>query len=527
MTDDTRARVLVVGAGPTGLMLAASLLRRGIAVRIVDRADRANPHSKAVILWPRALEAFQSIGVGQEMFERGVKFVASTYYTGPRLIGRLKMRPLKGTRFPLAVSLPQSTTESILRAEVERLGGRIEFARHLTSLHQDEHGVDAVFEDGPRERADWVVGCDGGHSTVREQIGVRFDGTTYPQTFMLVDGHFDTDYAHDESYYVMHPTGVIVILGLPDGHYRAFASVPPGADPEHPEKEVMRIVAANSPRRLDLVTATGSGTFQVHRKMADRMRSGRVLIAGDAAHIHSPAGGVGLNTGVQDAHSLAWRLAGVVRGSLTSSDLDEWEAERLFVAAGVIAETDRQTRMWMLTGVRRLLRDVLISVGLRTTIMERVLPQRLAQLNLVVPAPGKRLKRLRPGARIRDIELTPGHWLHDGFDQGGHLVLGFGAGGAELLASLTEDAAPNRAVASCLAITERAGAVAPSGVETHDDRGGRIRRALGAPRDGVCVVRPDAVILAACPTSDVAEVARLRRYYARLHDGHALEGALA
>jgi 2-polyprenyl-6-methoxyphenol hydroxylase-like FAD-dependent oxidoreductase len=516
-TDTTTARsetdattdVLVVGAGTTGLTLAAGLLGRGLRVRVIDRAERANPHSKAVILWPRALEAFQTLGLGEEMVRRAVGLVATSYYTGDRLIGRLPMPPLAGTRFPIAVSLPQSDTEALLRAEVERRGGTIEFGRQLTSTSEHADGVTAQLADGSRIRAGWVVGCDGAHSTVRDLMGAGFEGATYPQTFMLVDGQFDTEYAHDESCYVMHPEGVIVILGLPGGHYRAFVSVPPDASEGDAEEAVRRVLAAHSPRRMTLAAATGSGTFQVHRKMADRMGAGRLLIAGDAAHIHSPAGGVGMNTGVQDAHTLAWRLAGVVHGTLPADELDAWQRERLAVARGVIADTDRQTKMWMLTGWQRRLRDLLIGVALRTTLLERVLPRRLAQLDLVVPADGPRLGKLRPGGRLTDVELADGTRLHDHFDDGRHLLLGFGSGGTEVLRRWRREGRPDPASVHALAVTDRPGDL-PAGVTAVPDPRSRLRRVVGAPRDGVCLVRPDAVIAGAAKPGDESALARIR-----------------
>jgi len=337
-------------------------------------------------------------------------------------------------------------------------------------------------------------------------MGAGLEGVTYPQTFMLVDGWFDTDYAHDESCYVMHPEGVIVILGLPDGQYRAFVSVPPDAAAGDAEHEVTRVLSAHSPRRIDLVAPTGAGTFQVHRKMADRMRAGRLLIAGDAAHIHSPAGGVGMNTGVQDAHTLAWRLASVVSGTLPADELDAWERERLTVARGVIADTDRQTRMWLLAGWRRRLRDLLIGVGLRTTLLERTLPRRLAQLDLVVPAAGPKLGRLRPGARLPDVDLGNGTRLHDQFDAGQHLLLGLGPGGTDVLRGWAREGRLDPAAARPLAVTDRPDGL-PAGVSALADPRSRLRRAIGAPRDGVCLVRPDAVIAAAGKPGDDAALA--------------------
>ncbi|MDX6354084.1 MAG: hypothetical protein QOF98_987, partial [Streptomyces sp.] len=212
MTDETE--VLVVGAGPTGLTTAAGLLQRGVRVRVIDKAERANPHSKAIVLWPRAMEAFDSLGVGEDVFAAGVKIHGTNNYTGGRRVGGFRMKPLTGTRFPLAVSLPQSLTERFLRDAVERLGGRIEFGRRLETLQQEDDVVVAKLDDGETIRASWVVGADGAYSKVRDETGVSFEGSPYPQTFVLVDGEYDTDCRHDESYYMLGPGGVVVVVGL-------------------------------------------------------------------------------------------------------------------------------------------------------------------------------------------------------------------------------------------------------------------------------------------------------------------------
>jgi 2-polyprenyl-6-methoxyphenol hydroxylase-like FAD-dependent oxidoreductase len=458
--------VLVVGAGPTGLTLAAGLLRRGIRVRIIDKADRASPHSKAITLWPRALEAFQSLGIGKAMFDLGVKLAATSYYTGDRRIGRVRMRTLAGTRFPVPITLPQVVTERLLRDVVAEAGAEIEFGRALESIAQDGKGVSARLDGGEIVRAEWAVGCDGAHSTVREQAGIAFEGATYPQTFLVVDGEYDTDYAPDESYYLMGPAGVIVVVGLPGGLHRTFASLPPGESVHDAENAMRRVLAQRSPLRIDSLRVVGSGIFQTHRKMVERMRVGRVLLAGDAAHIHSPAGGLGLNTGVQDANSLAWRLAGLLRAGWPTDELDAWENERLFVANRVLAETDAQTRLWLLRGWRRLLRDVAIGVGLRTGLIERILSRRMAQFDLVLPPGGAGAGRLRPGGRMPDLVIDGDRRLHDQLS--GHLLVAFGG--------------PVPAGADAVPIV------------VIDDP--KVRRTLGVPRDVACLVRPDGVIAA-------------------------------
>lgn len=497
MTEETE--VLIVGAGPTGLTLAGGLLRRGVRVRLIDRAERASPHSKAITLWPRAFETFEALGAGQELYDRSVKLSATNYYTGDRHIGRVRMRPLRGTRFPIPVSLPQATTEQVLREVVQRSGGHIEFGKCLESFTQDDDGVTARLTDGEEIRAGWLVGCDGAHSTVREGVGVPFDGATYPQSFVLVDGEYDTEYAHDESYYVMGRSGVIVVAGLPGGLYRFFASVPPGVEVEDAEAAVARAVSENSPLRADSVKVAGSGVFRIHRKLADRMRVGRVLLAGDAAHIHSPAGGLGLNTGVQDAGSLSWRLAGVVRHGLPEGELDAWQEERLFVARKVVAEADQQTRMWMLKGWRRWVRDVGITLGLRTGLIERVLPRRMAQLDLVLPAEGTAAGRLRPGARVPDVPLAgSGRHLYELLSGGGHVLLAVGSEGAAALDGL---GLPADADFSALRVVR---------VPSHG------ASPLGGPRQALCLVRPDGVIAAAAAPSARADVEALRSRLAPL-----------
>jgi 2-polyprenyl-6-methoxyphenol hydroxylase-like FAD-dependent oxidoreductase len=463
--------VLVVGAGPTGLTLAAGLLQRGVRVRVIDKTGGPGTwgkgsHSRAITLWPRALEAFQSLGVGTALYERGVKLAAANYYTDGRRVGRIRLRPLSHTRFPVPVTLPQSTTERVLRDAVGAAGGRIEFNRSLETLTHDDDGVLALLDNGEIVRAEWLVGCDGAHSKVRERSGVVFDGAMYPQTFLILDGEFDTEYAPDESYYLTGPAGVLVVVGLPGGLHRTFASIPPTATVDDVEAGMLRVLAQRSPLRIKLLRSAGSGTFRIHRRMVDQMRIGRVLLAGDAAHVHSPAGGLGLNIGAQDAVSLAWRLAGVLRGDLPRGELDAWEKERLFVARRVLADTDAQTRLWMARGLRGVARDLAIHAGLRTGLIERVLPRRLAQFDLAMPAGGTGAGRLRPGKRMPDVVLGDGRRLHDLLTD--YLLVALGGP-----APSTVDGAP-------LVVIDNQ----------------RQLQSLGASRGTVCLVRPDAVIAA-------------------------------
>jgi hypothetical protein len=378
-------------------------------------------------------------------------------------------------------------------------------------------------EDGETIRASWVVGADGAHSTVREQVGVSFEGAPYPQTFVLVDGEYDTDCLHDESYYMLSPSGVVVVVGLPGGLYRVFASIAPGQEVGDVEETVARIAAERSPVRLKQVKAHGSGAFQIQARMAGQLRAGRVLLIGDAAHVHSPAGGLGLNTGVEDAHSLAWRLAGILRGASPVSELDGWEKERTLVARGIIAETDRQTKMWMLTGWKRVRRDLGIQFRTRTGIAKRVLPRRMAMLDAVLPVAGPGLKDIQPGGRLHNVPIGGDRQLRDLLRTGGHLLLVFSDQPAPVLEALgvPDLHDPSELRTAVVSSAAAAGALDLKDVEAVTDPGNRVRRAVRAPADSVVLVRPDGLIAAAIDTADTAALGALR---ARLGGLRILEG---
>lgn len=476
------SEALVVGAGPTGLMMATELIRRGIDTRIVDRAARRNPHAKAIILQPRALEVMARLGLEDRLREAALPIVAATYYTRGRRVARINFRGLRGSRFGTPLSLPQNETEGLLLEALHEAGGHVEYGLCLDSLVQDADGVEAGLS-GTGHRTGRLLGCDGAHSAVRERLGVAFTGSTYAQSFVLVDGVWDTPLAHAEAHYFMGPTGVLVVVGLPGGLVRVFGSAPAGATADDVVETVRAIAAERSPVPLELVSVTGSGHFQVHRRMADRFLRGRVLLAGDAAHVHSPAGGQGLNTSVQDAHEAAWRLAEVIRGRLPEAALADWERERRHVARAVVTDTDRQTRLWTWGGWRERLRDLAASAAERSGVLDRVLPSRFAQLDLRYPAEGPALGPLGPGTRLPDVPLPSGGRTHDLLREGRHALL--------VLAGRSPFT--GRSVPAC----------------THLDA--PTARALGARRPGAVLVRPDGVIAAAAALTDHHALHHLER----------------
>ncbi|WP_242888564.1 FAD-dependent monooxygenase [Actinomadura litoris] len=351
---DAPGDVLIVGAGPTGLMAACELLRRGVGVRLIDRAPAPSPFPKALLLWPRSLDLLEDLGALGAAHEAGLLINAFDYYSAGR--------PLATFDFPPALAplcLPQSETERVLTGALHALGGRIERGVRLLAFDGLDYSgriaeggtVTSILEhsgDGGVERARhrFVIGADGAGSAVRAQLGTAFTGATYETAFALVDAHIEGELPPDRALYYQSPAGALVVVALPKGVYRFFTSLPPGRRVSVPL--LQRVVDEQGPRGVRLVDPVWEAVFRVHRRHAADFQLGRVFLAGDAAHVHSPAGGQGLNTGLQDAHNLAWKIAAVLHGEAPAGLLATYEPERKAVARRVVRETDIQTRGWML-----------------------------------------------------------------------------------------------------------------------------------------------------------------------------------
>ncbi|RSN14418.1 pentachlorophenol monooxygenase [Nonomuraea sp. WAC 01424] len=349
MTD--RTDVLIVGAGPTGLTLAVELARRGIAHRVVERAAAPSPGSKGKGLQPRTQEIFDDLGIIDRVLP------ATTLYPPIRVrIGRLPVyqgrmhKPAAATDevpYPAVRMHPQWRTEAVLRERLAELGGTVEYGVELAGFEQDAQGVTARLGAGARLRAGYLVAADGGRSTVRKALGVGFTGETREEQRMAlgdvrVEG-LDREHIHA---WVRPGKGMVALYPMAGTDtFQFMASLKPGATPDLTLGGFRRILAERSMLRgLRVTELLWSSLYRVNIRLADAYRSGRVLLAGDAAHVHSPAGGQGLNTGVQDAYNLGWKLARVLTGG-PASLLDTYEEERRPVAALVLGlSTDLHDR---------------------------------------------------------------------------------------------------------------------------------------------------------------------------------------
>ncbi|HEY0345601.1 MAG TPA: FAD-dependent oxidoreductase [Solirubrobacteraceae bacterium] len=337
--------VLVVGAGPVGLTLAASLQARGADVVVLDKAAEGANTSRAAVIHARTLEVLHGIGVSDELVRRGVIVPRFTVRDRDRALLSVDFDGLP-TRHPYTLMLPQDITEDVLTNRLAELGGGVHRPYELARLEQDDDGVTATMVGGETVRASYVVGADGMHSAVRDQAGIGFAGDTYGQSFVLADVHLDWEFDDSEVMLYFAPAGLVVVAPLPGGHHRIVATA--DAAPEHPGRDdIQALLDARGPQKRParVTDVVWSSRFRVHHRLADRYREGRMFLAGDAAHVHSPAGGQGMNTGIQDAVALAVPLAGVLRDGADERILDGYEAERRPVAADVIAFTDRMTRV--------------------------------------------------------------------------------------------------------------------------------------------------------------------------------------
>jgi 2-polyprenyl-6-methoxyphenol hydroxylase-like FAD-dependent oxidoreductase len=439
-------QVLVVGAGPTGLTLAAQLLTRGIHARVIDKDEGPATQSRALGLQARTLELLDTMGLADAFIDQGHRVRRLRWYAGQRNLLDLDMAR-NGSRYGFTLHLPQSQTETLLRARVQELGGIIEHGVELVRLAGRGDAVDATLRDAAGREvqvsAGYAVGCDGAHSRVRREIGFPFEGQPYPQDWLLADVALDGAGDDDAVHAFFRPNGTPLVC-IPMGGRRwrlimANAGDRGGQPPTF--AEIQELVAERSPRPIQVSDPDWLASFRCHLRSASSYRRGRVLLAGDAAHIHSPAGGQGMNTGMMDAHNLAWKLALVADGRAPDALLDIYGQERVPAASDVLELTDKIVGLLtMRSRVKRAVRDTVIPVAGRMPIVQRRGARKLSQLSLAYPSsllvqpdghgrgPGRRPK---PGHRFPDLEVRGEYGparLYQLLGSGRHLLIVSAAG---------------------------------------------------------------------------------------------------
>jgi 2-polyprenyl-6-methoxyphenol hydroxylase-like FAD-dependent oxidoreductase len=371
--------VLVVGAGPTGLTVAAALIARGHRAIVVDKLPEGQNTSRAAAVNARTLEVLEDLDVARRMVKAGLIAPRFTMREGPRTLIPVDFSQLP-TEHPYTLMLSQADTERLLLERLHELGGDVQRPTTLTRITQDPTGITAVFDDGESIRASYAVGADGMHSTVREQAGIGFAGTEFAESFALADVRVTGEAPRDQVILFYAKDGLNVLAPLPDGVFRVVAPTP-DAPPEPSAAFVQSLLdtRAFGPGQTQVTELLWGTRFHIHHRVADSYRAGRLLLAGDAAHVHSPAGGQGMNLGITDAIALAGALSAVLHGCPEQA-LDAYSASQRQRAEQVLKLTGRLTRIATLPRPLRPIRNSAMRLAARVPAVRRQLAFQLSGL---------------------------------------------------------------------------------------------------------------------------------------------------
>jgi len=393
--------VLIVGAGPVGLFLANECARRGLRWRILETRAGQSEHSKALAIFPRTLEIFDMAGVVAPFLSAANRVTSVSVTAHGRRLAHMRFAP-EESPYSFIAMVPQDVTERLLVEELRRKGGAVEYETTFRSA-EPLHGDGGVRVTAERRgepltvTARYVVGCDGAHSALRHLLAIPFEGAVYEDSFMLADVETNETLPADELQLCPSEQGPAAIFPMSATRRRIVATVQQ-AEGDAPSLDlVRRILRERAPSAIEALALQWSSYFRIHHRHVARLREGRFFLAGDAAHIHSPFGGQGMNTGLHDVWNLSWKLALVLRGRGNDALLDSYGAERLPVIASVIETTHRLTKvMGTPSRLAQALRDAVIPMVSRLAPFQHAFVQRLSELEIAYPdspiveGPGRR-----------------------------------------------------------------------------------------------------------------------------------------
>jgi 2-polyprenyl-6-methoxyphenol hydroxylase-like FAD-dependent oxidoreductase len=381
--------VLIVGAGPVGLTLALACARQGLTFQIIEKLASPSPYSKALVVWPGTLEALAGLGAVEPFLAAGMQFEGLNFYDMGKRLGTVHPNEGINSHYPHPLFLPQRTTESLLTQILESLGHKIHRGVELTGISQSDLGVECWVK--PANGADftitarYAVGCDGCHSVVRHQIPVEFQGVTVESNMILADVALENPPEKIQAMINWTPDGPIIVFPVEPGIWRIFTARKDINDDAAPKLEefIHRLEKSNI-AHIKPHSPTWLSAFRINERVTNRMRVGRIFLAGDAAHIHSPAGGQGMNTGMQDACNLAWKLKLLVQGVADPEAVAEsYQQERHPVAVAVVEGSAKLLRAGLnVSGFTRFVRDTALSIVTHIPAFQRFAATRLAELNI-------------------------------------------------------------------------------------------------------------------------------------------------
>lgn len=444
MTD-----VFICGAGPVGLTLGIECLLRGLRVQIVDRLENPSDKSRALGVWSATMEALDRIGCAEPIDEAAVKVTTARFSSADKTLGKVTFSGRIESKFDEPRLLGQTQTERVLRERLESLGGKVEFGTEVLRFAATDSKVEVSMRTRSGKEsvtsARWLVGCDGAHSVVRHGLGLEFRGTAMEEVFLIADVAISPAPDLQSMQIDWQAGSALAIFPIREGMWRVVANRSEKTDPSAPAtlEEVHEILVKHGRAHWTASSPEWLTGFRINERIVDTYRVGRVLLAGDAAHIHSPAGGQGMNTGIQDAADLGWRLGLLARGRGDEDLLlSSYSAERRPVAESVLKNSAAMTKAALLSNPAAILaRNIGVSLAAKTGRFQNKFSRELAGLDISYAATPLidddrdwpedwKDYGARPGHRIKDVEIsTAGNSnvgsLHGLLDHHGHTLLLF------------------------------------------------------------------------------------------------------
>ena len=513
MANKNQDPVLVCGAGPVGTAAAMALAFHGVPVRIIDKNDGPSGLSKALSMWARTLEVLDGIADSDLFMEAGVRMAGVTLFRSGSVFGSVEFDRIP-SRFKIGVFLSQVETERILRERMAEFG--VEIERNTELLSFEDHGdhVMATLRtpDGQEEtsRHSWLVGCDGAHSIVRHQLGLEFPGSGTPDRFVLADVAVDGPVADDRVTVFITDIGPTVFFPFAEGRYRFMTTTPdvPATAGDPDLEEIQRIIDDRMGVPITVSDPHWLGAFRVNERVLERYQEGRCLLAGDAAHVHSPLGGQGMNTGIQDVLNLAWKIWLVERGVGGERLIESYSEERVPVGEQVVSITSRATAIQTTRNpVFKYLRNKALGIALHFDKPHELLGEALSMIRINYRDHGLRgadaISRhqdaLQAGERVPHLPLTMpdgSERMLDQFCDAGKFTLfviespetpGFEQAVAAMVDGVPEEV---RDIVEIIAITDSEHDLQGGVTVAHDLEGG-VRTTMGFRGHGAVLVRPD------------------------------------
>jgi len=434
MATELKTDVLIVGAGPTGLSLACQLIRFGVDFVVVEKNEAITPFSKALGVHARTLEIYEQLNLTQKALSKGIVAGKVRMLEGGKVVGEVDLSNIgEGlSPYPFMLVLEQSENERLLYEYLRNSGREVLWQHELETFSQDENGVTAQVKNGSGElqiiEARYLIGCDGPRSPVRHQLGLSFEGSTFERLFYVADVQIDWKYTHDALHVCIAEHGVVAFFPMPgEKRWRIVGAFPEGHEKDEGEvlyEEIEARIKEEAELELDITRVDWFSTYKVHTRHVEKFSSGRCFLAGDSAHIHTPAGGQGMNTGIQDAYNLAWKLALVIKRVAVERILESYNEERLPNAKRLLQTTDRMFNLaagtdWMVNLISTTIFPPMAKFILSIDAVKRKFFPLISQIGITYR--GSSLSRhdgdhefeIKAGDRMPYFLLDDGHSVYD------------------------------------------------------------------------------------------------------------------